>query len=63
MLLGVDTGAFERTDQGRSDTMMVMTVNSNTEQATIVSISRDTRTEIIGHGTIDKINQAEHLCQ
>ena len=58
LLLGVDTGAFERTDQGRSDTMMVMTVNPNTEQATIVSIPRDTRTEIIGHGTIDKINHA-----
>ena len=58
LLLGVDTGAFERSDQGRSDTMMVMTVNPNTEQATIVSIPRDTRTEIIGHGTIDKINHA-----
>lgn len=52
LLLGVDTGAFERSDQGRSDTMMVMTVNLNTEQATIVSIPRDTRTEIVGHGTI-----------
>lgn len=58
LLLGVDTGAFERSDQGRSDTMMVMTLNPNTEQATIVSIPRDTRTEIIGHGTIDKINHA-----
>ena len=38
--------------------MMVMTVNPNTEQATIVSIPHDTRTEIIGHETMDKINHA-----
>lgn len=57
LLLGVDTG-LDRTEQGRSDTMMVMTVNPNTNQTTIVSIPRDTRTEIAGHGTIDKINHA-----
>ena len=58
LLLGVDTGDLGRTEQGRSDTMMVMTVNPNLEEATIVSIPRDTRTEIVGNGTTDKINHA-----
>lgn len=58
LLLGVDTGDLGRTEQGRSDTMMVMTVNPNTDQTTIVSIPRDTYTEIIGRGTMDKINHA-----
>ena len=58
LLLGVDTGDLGRTEQGRSDTMMVMTVNPNVNKVTIVSIPRDTRTEIVGHGTTDKINHA-----
>ncbi len=58
LLLGVDTGDLGRTEQGRSDTMMVLTVNPNTDTTTIISIPRDTRTEIVGHGTTDKINHA-----
>lgn len=58
LLLGVDTGDLGRTEQGRSDTMMVLTVNPNTNQTSIVSIPRDTYTEIIGRGTMDKINHA-----
>ncbi|SDQ14291.1 cell envelope-related function transcriptional attenuator common domain-containing protein [Carnobacterium viridans] len=58
LMLGVDTGDLGRTEQGRSDTMMVMTVNPTTNKATMVSIPRDTRTEIIGHGTTDKVNHA-----
>lgn len=58
LMLGVDTGDLGRTEQGRSDTMMVMTVNPTTNKATMVSIPRDTRTEIVGHGTTDKINHA-----
>ena len=55
LLLGVD----ERDgDSGRSDTMIVMTVNPNNENVKMLSIPRDTRTDIIGHGTIDKINHA-----
>lgn len=57
LLMGVDTGAEGRTDQGRSDTMMVLTVNPNTNQTTIVSIPRDTYVEIPGVG-MDKINHA-----
>ncbi|WP_246942830.1 LytR family transcriptional regulator [Bacillus pinisoli] len=55
LIMGVD----ERTgDRGRSDTMIVMTVNSNTQSMKMVSIPRDTRTEIIGKGKLDKINHA-----
>lgn len=58
LLMGIDTGDDGRTEKGRSDTMMLMTVNPNTNQTTIVSIPRDTYTEITGHGTMDKINHA-----
>lgn len=58
LLMGIDTGDLGRDYQGRSDTMMVMTINPNNEKTTIVSIPRDTYTEIVGHGTMDKINHA-----
>lgn len=58
LLLGIDTGDLGRTDQGRSDTMMVATVNPKKNETTLVSIARDTYTEIVGHGTEDKINHA-----
>lgn len=58
LLLGIDTGDMGRLEQGRSDTMMIMTVNPETKKTTLVSIPRDTYTEIIGRGTMDKINHA-----
>lgn len=58
LLMGIDTGDYGRLEQGRSDTMMVMTVNPNTESSTLVSIPRDTYTEIVGKGIMDKINHA-----
>lgn len=55
LLLGVD----ERSnDSGRSDTMIVITVNPEKQTMKMLSIPRDTRTEIIGHDTVDKINHA-----
>ena len=55
LMLGVD----ERTgDKGRSDTMIVLTVNPNTNSVKMLSIPRDTRTEIVGKGKVDKINHA-----
>ena len=54
-MLGVD----ERSgDRGRSDTMIVLTVNPENNSVKMLSIPRDTRTEIVGHGTVDKINHA-----
>lgn len=58
LLLGIDTGDLGRTEQGRSDTLMVATVNPETNKTTLVSIPRDTYVEIVGHGTQDKINHA-----
>lgn len=58
LLLGTDSGDLGRTEQGRSDTMIVATVNPKKEATTLVSIPRDTYTEIVGHGTTDKINHA-----
>ncbi|WP_096156566.1 polyisoprenyl-teichoic acid--peptidoglycan teichoic acid transferase TagU [Bacillus sp. FJAT-45066] len=55
LVLGVD----ERPgDRGRSDTMIVLTVNPNKQSVQMLSIPRDTRTEIIGRGYLDKINHA-----
>lgn len=58
LIMGVDTGDFDRSYQGRTDTMMLLTVNPNTDKTSIVSIPRDTYTEIIGRGHKDKINHA-----
>lgn len=55
LMLGVDERAG---DKGRSDTMIVLTVNPATNSIKMLSIPRDTRTDIIGHGTEDKINHA-----
>jgi polyisoprenyl-teichoic acid--peptidoglycan teichoic acid transferase len=55
LLMGVD----ERNgDKGRSDTLIAMTLNPQKGKMQMVSIPRDTRTEIVGHGTVDKINHA-----
>lgn len=58
LLLGIDTGDLGRTEQGRSDTLMVATVNPETKKTTLVSIPRDTYLEIVGRGTQDKVNHA-----
>ena len=54
MIMGVD----EREDDvGRSDTLMIATVDPKQDQAALLSIPRDTRVKIAGHGW-DKINAA-----
>lgn len=58
LIMGVDTGEYGRIERGRTDTMMLLTVNPNNNQTSIVSIPRDTYTEIIGRGEKDKINHA-----
>lgn len=55
LLLGVDERAG---DKGRSDTMIVMTLEPTNDRMQLISIPRDTRTEIIGRGKEDKINHA-----
>lgn len=55
LLLGVDGRTGE---SGRSDTIIVLTVNPNTKTTKMLSIPRDTYTEIVGHNTTDKLNHA-----
>ncbi|EON70707.1 LCP family protein [Lysinibacillus sphaericus] len=55
LMLGVDE---RENDSGRSDTMIVITVNPEKQTMKMLSIPRDTRTEIIGHDSVDKINHA-----
>ena len=57
LLIGIDKeeGNLEK---GRSDSLIVLTVDPKTESMKMVSIPRDTRTEIIGRGNLDKINHA-----
>ncbi|WP_280770601.1 LCP family protein [Salipaludibacillus daqingensis] len=55
LLLGVDA---EESTTGRTDTMMVITVNPNDQSMKMVSLPRDTRMEIVGRGFEDKVNHA-----
>jgi polyisoprenyl-teichoic acid--peptidoglycan teichoic acid transferase len=55
LILGVDE---REGDKGRSDTMIALTVNPDKNSIKMLSIPRDTRTEIIGKGIDDKINHA-----
>jgi LCP family protein required for cell wall assembly len=55
LMLGVDG---REGDKGRSDTMIVLTVNPNNKSVNMLSIPRDTRTKIVGKGKQDKINHA-----
>ena len=54
MIMGVDK---RNDDVGRSDTLMVATLDPDKNQAALLSIPRDTRVKIKGHG-YDKINAA-----
>lgn len=58
LLMGIDTGDLGRTEQGRSDTTMVVTINPKEKKSTMISLDRDILTEIVGYGTEDKLNHA-----
>ncbi|USS85863.1 LCP family protein [Fructilactobacillus cliffordii] len=49
LLMGTDTGELGRTYKGRTDTMMVVTINPNTHKTLITSIPRDTAVNIPGY--------------
>ena len=55
LLMGIDT---EESDQGRSDALMVLSLNPGQDAMQLVSIPRDTRTTIVGKGIEDKINHS-----
>ncbi len=60
LLMGTDTGALGRTFAGRTDSMMVVTINPKTDKTTITSIPRDTAVNIPGYEDygVSKINAA-----
>ena len=49
LLLGTDTGALGRSYKGRTDTVMIMTINPQTEKTEIVSIPRDMKVNLPGY--------------
>lgn len=55
LLMGVDQRGADR---GRSDSLVLITVNPINKSMKMVSIPRDTRTKIVGKETTDKINHA-----
>ena len=60
LLLGTDTGALGRNYKGRTDTMMIMTVNPQKKTTTIVSLPRDMKVNLPGYADESpaKINAA-----
>lgn len=54
-LLGIDS---QSGDRGRTDTIVIITINPVEESMYMFNIPRDTRTEIVGRGIQDKINHA-----
>ncbi|WP_042222041.1 LCP family glycopolymer transferase [Oceanobacillus manasiensis] len=55
LLMGVDARGA---DKGRSDALMVLSLDPDSDRMQLISIPRDTRTTIVGRGTEDKINHA-----
>lgn len=49
LLLGTDTGALGRAYKGRTDTVMLMTINPQTNKTEIVSIPRDMKVNLPGY--------------
>lgn len=59
LLLGTDTGALGRSDTGRTDTLIVATINPQKQTAYLTSIPRDTRVQVKGDTQgYEKINAA-----
>ncbi|MEL3711029.1 LCP family protein [Staphylococcus borealis] len=60
VLYGIDDDA-ERQQENlgqRSDSIVLMSINPDDKKTVMVSVPRDTRTKIVGHGTTEKINHA-----
>ncbi|WP_096190073.1 LCP family glycopolymer transferase [Evansella halocellulosilytica] len=60
LLMGIDE-LESRDDLGRTDTLLLLTINPHTESINMVSIPRDTYTEIRGIRTTDKISHAHAI--
>ena len=62
-LFGVDSDADRKKKGGgeRSDSIMILSINPKTKKTEIVSIPRDTRAEIVGRGTTEKLHMPMHM--
>lgn len=49
LLMGTDTGDKGRTYQGRSDSMMLVTINPKNKQTMMTSLDRDIYTQMVGY--------------
>ncbi|GBG95668.1 LytR family transcriptional regulator [Ligilactobacillus salitolerans] len=59
LILGTDTGDLGRSDKGRTDTIILATVNPQKGKVTLTSIPRDTEVKIAGSdNSYDKVNTA-----
>lgn len=60
LLLGTDTGALGRNDKGRTDTIMLATVNPKTKKTTLVSLPRDSMISVVDYENTfpQKLNDA-----
>lgn len=60
VLFGLDSdeGRALRQEGKRSDTIIIATLNPQDHKTTMFSVPRDTKAEIVGHGTTEKINAA-----
>ncbi len=57
-LFGIDSDESRDGLGERSDSIILLSVNPNTNKTVMVSVPRDTRAEIVGNGTVEKINHA-----
>ncbi|SDI21944.1 transcriptional attenuator, LytR family [Alteribacillus persepolensis] len=60
LLMGIDDPQ-SRQDPGRADTLILLTINPHQESINMVSIPRDTYTDIIGGGSKGKISHAHAI--
>lgn len=60
VLYGIDDDSErQKQDLGqRSDSIVLMSINPKDKKTVMVSVPRDTRAKIVGHGTTEKINHA-----
>ncbi|WP_314350493.1 LCP family protein [Mammaliicoccus vitulinus] len=59
-LFGIDSDSTRAADGGgeRSDSIVLLSINPDKKKTVMVSIPRDTRAEIVGQGSVEKINHA-----
>ena len=60
LLLGTDTGALGRTYKGRTDTMIIMSINPQKQKTVMMSLPRDMKVNLSGYSEYSpaKINAA-----